>query len=434
MKRLKKILKWTAVSLGGLLAILLIANAIFVWTTDSRLERQLAAIRAAGDPLTLAELAPKPIPPETNAATYLRQAEPDVVAIQYEMEQWKATEKVPDFWDYFNDKRPMPEKMHKAMNAIYAAHPKAIGLLQQAVNCLDYDPGLYRSSPDEVMEGMFVSAQKLRGDARVLGYRSRLLTIDGNYDEAARMALADLRLARHIDRSPLLVTYLVGLVIRGIAVEDANLALQAGQVSKEVREALDAELAAQEPMKGFAATLRNERAFMLQSFPTRVPARNFWLVSRGLWNMQESACLDLFPVLIANASGSSTYRDAQQVIQRSKSGFAALMSPGLDAAYTAVTRTRAWIRCLRVLNALQTHVPSGSNTIPKLTELGLPAETTTDPFNGEPLHVKKLPQGWLVYSVGRNLEDDGGKVENQVAGDVGVGPPPAAQPDESKKK
>ena len=49
------------------------------------------------------------------------------------------------------------------------------------------------------------------------------------------------------------------------------------------------------------------------------------------------------------------------------------------------------IRCLRVLNALQTHVPAGSNEIPKLTELGLPAETTTDPFNGEPLHVKKTP-------------------------------------------
>ena len=32
-------------------------------TTDARLERQLAAIRDAGDPLTLADLARKPIPP-----------------------------------------------------------------------------------------------------------------------------------------------------------------------------------------------------------------------------------------------------------------------------------------------------------------------------------------------------------------------------------
>ena len=50
MKRLKKILKWTGVILGGLVAIGLVANAVFVWTTDTRLERQLTAIRAAGDP------------------------------------------------------------------------------------------------------------------------------------------------------------------------------------------------------------------------------------------------------------------------------------------------------------------------------------------------------------------------------------------------
>ena len=32
----------------------------------------------------------------------------------------------------------------------------------------------------------------------------------------------------------------------------------------------------------------------------------------------------------------------------------------------------------------------GSDETPKLSELGLPIETTTDPFTGEPLHVKRL--------------------------------------------
>ncbi len=67
--------------------------------------------------------------------------------------------------------------------------------------------------------------------------------------------------------------------------------------------------------------------------------------------------------------------------------------------------------------------------MPKLSELGLPAEATIDPFNGEPLHVKRLPQGWLVYSVGRNLQDDGGKLDDNS--DIGVGPPtPADKPTE----
>ena len=100
------------------------------------------------------------------------------------------------------------------------------------------------------------------------------------------------------------------------------------------------------------------------------------------------------------------------------------MFPAIKAAYNAVARVKALIRSLRVLNALQTHVPTGSDAVPKLTDLGLPAKAITDPFNGEPLHVKKTPQGWLVYSVGPNLKDDGGKVDDPNNGDVGVGPPP----------
>ena len=89
----------------------------------------------------------------------------------------------------------------------------------------------------------------------------------------------------------------------------------------------------------------------------------------------------------------------------------------------ATVVSRAKIRTLRVLNALQARVPAGSTAIPKLSELGLPAETTTDPFTGEPLHVKRLPQGWLVYSVGPNFRDDGGKLGPGPDCDVGVGPP-----------
>ena len=76
-----KILKRTVIALSALVAVVLGVAAWFILTADARLERQLAAIRAAGDPVTLADLARKPIPPATNADTYLRQAEPGVKAI-----------------------------------------------------------------------------------------------------------------------------------------------------------------------------------------------------------------------------------------------------------------------------------------------------------------------------------------------------------------
>ena len=79
------------------------------------------------------------------------------------------------------------------------------------------------------------------------------------------------------------------------------------------------------------------------------------------------------------------------------------------------------IRCLRVLNALQLKADLPAKEPPKLSDLGLAPEVTTDPFDGQPLRIKKLPQGWLIYSVGPNRIDDGGVLDGRT--DVGLGPP-----------
>jgi hypothetical protein len=431
MKRLNKVLKWSGIVLVGLVAIGLVANACFIWITDTRLERQLAAIRAAGDPISLADLAPKPIPPEKNAATYFRRAEADIAAIEHEIE-------TPEFVALFKETQnpyPIPQKFLKIIRAAFDAYPKVIPLLERAAACPDYDAQFdYSLPPQEFQTRLINAVQKFRSVTRVLSYRTYLLSAEGKHDEVARSALILFRLSRHFDRNPLLISYLVAMAVRGVAVDAACKALEAGPISKEVRDALDAELATQERMEGFALALNSERAYILESFIDHVPSRNFWLVSRGFWNLQESACLEVFPALIALAGHRGSYRgvgramgsyyEVAHAIEAKNSVMAALLFPGLKAAYMAVARTRAQMRSLRVLNALQTRVPAGISATPKLSELGLPAEATTDPFNGEPLHVKRLPQGWLVYSVGPNLRDDGGKLGYGNDCDVGVGPPP----------
>ena len=419
MKRLKKILKWTGIVLGGLVAIGLVANAVFVWTTDTRLERQLAAIRAAGDPLTLADLARPPIPPEKNAATYLRRAEADVAAIEKETMNVHPVSECPGFL--------MPPEDQKTVKAALAAYPNVIPLLEQAAACPDYDAELdYTLPPQEFLTKLLDVVQKSRSAARVLHLPGDTARGRGEPRRSRANGLTDLSAGPPF-RSQSHACWLPGgdRCPWHTRSESANEALQTGPISKEVRDALDAELAIQERMEGFAWALKSERAYTLESFRNIVPGRNFWLVSRGVWNMQESACLEVFPTLIALAGDPGPYREVEQTIESKNSALAALLFPAFKAAYVAVTRTRAEIRSLRVLNALQTHVPAGSNETPKLSELGLPAETITDPFTGEPLHVKKTPQGWLVYSVGPNFQDDGGKLDDPSNGDVGVGPPPA---------
>ena len=46
--------------------VTIIANGLMVWRTEARLQAILTEIRAAGDPATIADLAPKPVPDDRN--------------------------------------------------------------------------------------------------------------------------------------------------------------------------------------------------------------------------------------------------------------------------------------------------------------------------------------------------------------------------------
>jgi hypothetical protein len=449
MKRLKKALKWTAVVLGALVAIGLVANAWFVWTTSTRLEAQLAAIRAAGDPLTIADLARPPIPPEKNAATYFRQAETYVKAIDGEV--WAN-----DWYKQWKSGGPMPDEGKKLVKAAIDAHPQVFPPLEQAALCLGYDAGLdHTVEPRQFLEQLLPIMQEIRAAARVLHLRAYLLAAEGDYDEAVRTGLTLFRIGHLFENNQSITSYMVAITMQNLAVECVNFAMQSGPVSAEVRNALNAELALHEHSNGLRWGLKSERAFGCDQFRA-FPARNFWLAARVHWNREESAYLDAIQAYITMASKPGFQQEDKKSVEKALSAqgvstdpphatkwgsvkqalaqrgiFASLITPALQAAHEAATRGRAMIRCLRVLNALQTHVPEGSDHVPILTELGLPAETTTDPYTGEPLHVKKLPQGWLIYAVGRNYKDDGGKLDD--TSDIGIGPPPTAEAVESRR-
>ncbi|APW62084.1 hypothetical protein [Paludisphaera borealis] len=96
-----------------------------------------------------------------------------------------------------------------------------------------------------------------------------------------------------------------------------------------------------------------------------------------------------------------------------------LLDPSLVSTRQAAERSRALFRSLLVLNAIQAR-EGGDDHAPDINNLDLPAEATIDPFNGEPLHVKKPPDGWKVYSVGSDGLDDGGTLDGKT--DFGFGP------------
>ncbi len=426
MKRLRKILKWIGITAGAAIAVLLLLNAYYVWSTGTQLERRLVALRRAGDPVQLADLAREPIPPEKNADTSLRRAADDLDSIQRELMALFPKTGVPV--------GTLSPAEREKLETLFASYPKVMPLLERAADCPDYDPQFdVTLSPSRFLEPFMERSSKHRALHRVLRARSALLLSQGRTDDALATQVLALRLTRHWRREPLIFGYLITVACESVAMEGVNQALQAGPVSPTSRQALDAELALHDSLEGLRWALRSERAYSLSSV-RQFPGSGFWL-TRGFVNDLRLHLLELFDRHLEDASRPyAEVVSEKHVASRTRGGpnpygaLVTLLDPSLAAAREPAERLRAMSRSLRLLNALQARVPPGGDRVPDLAELGLPAEATIDPYNRKPLNVKRLPQGWMVYSVGKDGVDDGGKLDGKT--DIGAGP---IRPGESRK-
>jgi hypothetical protein len=392
-------------------------NTYYVWSTGTQLENRLGDLRRAGEPVQIADLAREPIPPEANAATFLRRAADDLDAMQKELMAMYPKTGYPTGTLSPADR----EKLEK----LFAAYPKVMPLLEQAAACPDYDPRIDATlPPTRFIESFMEGTNKHRVLCRVLRPRTALLLAQGRPDDALAAQLLLLRLTRTWRRDPMLIGYLVTAVCEIMAMEGVNQVLQAGPVSPAARQAIDAELALHDDLEGLRWALRSERAFSLSSV-RGFPGASFWL-TRGFVNVLMLSLLEFYDYHLENVSRpymeavSRKYTPSSHgLLPNPYQALVTMLDPQMIAARAPAERTRATSRSLRVLNALQARA-GGDDHAPDLASLGLPPDATIDPFNGEPLHVKKLPEGWTVYSVGIDGVDDGGKLDGKA--DFGFGP------------
>jgi hypothetical protein len=421
MRGLRKIIKWTAIIMAAAITILLLLNAYFVWSTGTRLEKRLVALRQAGDPVQIPDLAREPIPPDQNADVFWRRAADALDAIQKDLEARYPKKGYPT-------ETLSPAEQDK-LEKLFTAYPKVMPLLEQAAACPDCDPQLDCTLPPfRFLEPFMEQTSRHRLLYRVLRARSALLLSRGRLDDALTAHILALRLARHWRREPFITGFFVTAVCEQLAMDGINQVLQAGPVAAKLRHSLDRELALHDTMEGYDWALRSERAFALSS-ARELPGSGFWQtwLTRGFVNDLKLQLIELFDRFLVK--GRQPYREVVSDKGKATSPgsrlnplttVVRLLEPALNMLREPAERTRAMSRSLRVLNAVLVRVAPGSDRAPKLDELGLPRETTTDPFSGEPLRIKKLPEGWMVYSVGSNLVDDGGKLDGRT--DVGVGP------------
>jgi hypothetical protein len=311
--------------------------------------------------------------------------------------------------------------MIEAYRKVLAAHPAAVDLLFQASQCPEYflDLNYVTKSGSDFVADMLPKVQLVRAAIRVLNYRVMLLLSEGKREEALNTCLAMLRLSNLFSRAPALIGQLVAIAIRNVSITATNRVLRDGELPPEAHDRLEAELARQSFRDAYRHSLVTERPIGVAHFD------DMRMYYSGLphGKRDEASHLELLDVIIANADrpyGDPEAAAAYRAVMDKAGPMTKGLGPAIEAANESVTRNEAQARCLRVLNAILRR-PRQDQADVKLSDLKLPDDATIDPFNGQPLNLRHADAGWLVYSIGGNLKDDGGKVDDDAT-DVGSVP------------
>ncbi len=89
-----------------------------------------------------------------------------------------------------------------------------------------------------------------------------------------------------------------------------------------------------------------------------------------------------------------------------------VMLPSLSAVSRLGERSKVSLAATRAIIAIRTHTLKNENEPPSsLHELAekLPTNAVVDPFSGDLLVYRRTAEGWVLYSVGPNFVDDGGR-------------------------
>lgn len=387
---------------------------------QAEFDARVAALKAAGEPTSIKDLARKPPLPQENAATYLRRASDAMESIdkEYTAAYENLTPEQQEAADFDRPPAVFVASLREALNA----YPEAMNLIEEAVAAPYYDSQLdYSADPAAFWDELEKQSYRVNRRAmRMLNYRASIQLADGDAEGALQTTLKMLKLCRHFDKDPTLLGGLVAIACRGVALGTADLALRAGPISEPLREELDEELARSDIPRVYRDSLLSDRAFgldalrALQAMQLAVGAddeRWFLKLAAAFANNQEKY-FDYMAHAIALAGRpyADLTADARlNELVAEVDPTAKVVMPSIRGAQAAACRCVVYIRSVQILNAIQRYERDHPGKEPTVADLKLPAEVTTDPFNNQPLHVVKLPQGWSIYSVDMDLKDDGGR-------------------------
>ena len=286
----------------------------------------------------------------------------------------------------------------------------------------------------------------IRDFSRFIALRTEAAIATGNTELARDGLLIQFRLAEACGSQPTLITHLFQITLVRQAINSIWNGLREHRWTLEDLQWIDGQLAQIDLTLAATRAFRGELAFYLGGIQ--------WIKSLGLGDLKDmtgkadpqdpiamlmpfglipKGWLDqnaavgatlLFETAILplkNRTFSDSVTSQIEELQRSRTPYnllAAIFLPAIDSVLVKSIHSQTTIELARGACALERHFLQ-LQTYPDTLDALVPNLLTSlpqDPMTQQPLLYQKEDNGFLLYSVGWNLQDDGGKLEMQNEG------------------
>jgi hypothetical protein len=425
---MRKIITRLLLGLFVLITIGLAVRAIANYTTGRKLAAYLKEAKAAGIPMKVKALVPD-CPDDANAAPLWRAAEALLPAGDKDMTLLgRAID------DLYNEK-PFDEDTQRLLPELVARSRRALDLLAEASSkscyrSYDWSKPAYKMS--------FTDGVKAIRALKLLAVEAVLLADAGDTQGALERCRVGLRFARLLLDEPFLIRGLIAMGSAKVTMITANRILAGREVDPKVLEEWVKELDPEAWRARFARVIPGERALGLESGLALVRgnaapmedsvssiSRNriwIWLIRPAL----KSQILRFQRAYerLAKISGWPFYRQREGLAEiRAELKAGSLMArllgslyPDYEAPFLKEATLEAVILATRTGLACRLYMKN-TGRFPENLEALVPeylAAAPIDPFTGRPLVYRLSADGILIYSLGSNQKDDGGRMTYMI--------------------
>jgi len=408
-----------------LLPLFIVVHLIATAITGAQLRSTIEDLESKGIILPAEELIPSVPPGEDNAADlYLAAAKAlrlsdDESALLFSPEDRDA-----HYYAVARDVVPANEGYYRLLD-------EATDLEHSAF------PTDWSGSPLEVSFSHFAEARQA---ARMLTLRAYVAAEDGRPDDALASLRACYRMADHIQSEPTIISHLVSIAIQGTAGKALEEILCKTAPSPAVAREFADQLATIDNTSASVFALKSENALvglrlferlrsgemslaeltsgMAGTVESRKQIRRLaflgaWL-RRPLLNANERVYLRFMEKQVAGFA--LPWPDSQQTVDRIDASLqharfwsfvAQCITPVFGRAMLSRDRATASVRAAAIALSLKAYYADHGAYPESLSALEAAGWTLpTDPFGGGPFHYRREGDGFVVWSIGPDMEDD----------------------------